>query len=155
MPVALNGKTVGSAAKPTVRTEADGSVVLDRGLVRERFTASADGIRQDFIINAAPEAISLRACPRPCPEECHCEQQRNDPGSVVLTLASGRRLAYSRLHVTDATGKELTARMEVPSAGGSELRIIVAAQDAQYPITIDPTITDEDWESMNRGSGDG
>ena len=31
-------------------------MVLERGLVKERFTASSDGIRQDFIISAAPEA---------------------------------------------------------------------------------------------------
>ena len=68
---------------------------------------------------------------------------------MTLTLDSGRRLSYGRLHVTDATGKELSARMEVPSSGGNELRIVVAASDARYPVTIDPTIIDEDWESMN------
>ena len=84
-------------------------------------------------------------------QNANVSMNEKNPGSVVLTLDSGRRLAYSRLHVTDAAGKELPARMEVPSAAGSEFRIIVAARDARYPVTIDPTITDEDWESMNPG----
>ena len=58
VPVALNGRALATPAKETIRTEADGSVVLERGPVEERFTASSDGIRQDFIISAAPLAFS-------------------------------------------------------------------------------------------------
>ena len=151
MPVALNGKALATAAKETIRTEADGSVMLDRGLVNERFTASSDGIRQDFIISAAPEASASEIVLGLAVRMPAVSANEKSPDSVVLTLDSGRRLAYSRLHVTDAAGKELKARMEAPSADGSEFRIIVAARDARYPVTIDPTITDEDWESMNPG----
>jgi hypothetical protein len=41
-------------------------------------------------------------------------QPAADGARLVLTR-SGRKIAYSRLRVTDATGKELTARMEVAS----------------------------------------
>ena len=29
--------------------------------------------------------------------------------------------------------------------------LLLLRSDARYPVTIDPTITDEDWESMNPG----
>ena len=119
--------------------------------MNERFTASADGIRQDFIIGAAPDASASELVLGLAVQNATVSASEKSPDSVVLTLDSGRRLAYSRLHVMDATGKELPARMEAPSSGGKEFRIIVAASDARYPVTIDPTITDEDWESMNPG----
>ena len=111
-PVALNGKTPASAAQQTVRTEADGSVLLERGQVNERFTASADGIRQDFIISAAPEAAPSELVLGLAVQNASVSINEKNSGSVMLTLDSGRRLAYSRLHVTDAAGKELPARME-------------------------------------------
>ena len=151
VPVALNGKTLATATKETLRTEADGSVMLERGQVQERFTASSDGIRQDFIISAVPVASVSELVLGLTVQNASVSASAKSPNSVMLTLDSGRRLAYSRLHVTDATGKELAARMEPPKGGGKEFRIVVAARDARYPVTIDPTITDEHWESMNTG----
>ena len=149
VPIALNGRALATTTKESVRSEADGSVVLDRGQVSERFMASSDGIQQDFIINAAPEASPSELVLGLAVNNATVSASEKNPGSMVVNLESGRRLAYSRLHVTDATGKELQARMEMPSTSGKEFRIIVAARDAHYPVTIDPTITDEDWESMN------
>jgi hypothetical protein len=38
-------------------------------------------------------------------------------GARLVLENSGRKIAYSRLRVTDAMGKELTARMEVVEEG--------------------------------------
>ncbi len=151
VPVALNGKELAATTKESIRTGADGSVVLNRGVVSERFTASSGGIRQDFIISAAPEPLASEFVLGLAVNNATLSASEKNPGSMVVTLDSGRRLAYSRLHVTDATGRELEARMDAPSTGGSELRIIVAAHDAQYPVTIDPTIIDEDWFALGTG----
>ena len=62
---------------------------------------------------------------------------------------SGRALAYSRLRVEDATGRELTARLEVLSA--DRLAVSVADANATYPVRIDPTFSDADWVSLNPG----
>ena len=80
---------------------------------------------------------------------------------------SGRKIAYSRLRVTDATGKELIARMEVSGGkdafhrvpivpegdqgrGGTHPYLVVVVNDAEavYPVRIDPTFSDANWSSM-------
>src|SRR5207244_1222128 len=64
----------------------------------------------------------------------------------------------SRLRVTDATGKELAARMEIfksNSESGKQkaeicpaLVVVVNDADAVYPVRIDPTFSDANWSSM-------
>jgi len=76
----------------------------------EEYTVSMDGVRQDFIIEQRPagpgqlrlELVVLGAKVEPLPD-----------GARLVLENSGRKIAYSRLRVTDAMGKELTARMEV------------------------------------------
>ena len=86
--------------------------------------------------------------------------------NLLCRQNSGRKIAYSRLRVTDATGKELPARMEILSSGGegaspksqvsnlkSELAVLVNDTDAVYPIRIDPTFSDANWISMGVSAG--
>ena len=71
-------------------------------------------------------------------------------GGARLRLdGSGRALAYSRLRAVDATGRELTARLEVLSA--DRLAVSVADANATYPVRIDPTFSDADWVSLSPG----
>jgi hypothetical protein len=68
-------------------------------------------------------------------------------GGVRLRLEGSERvLAYSRLRVEDATGRELTARLEVLSP--DRLAVSVADANATYPVRIDPTFSDADWVSL-------
>ena len=51
-------------------------------------------------------------------------------GARLVLENSGRKIAYSRLRVTDATGKELTARMEVSDGRDAFHRVpIVPGRD--------------------------
>jgi hypothetical protein len=115
-----------------------GTVVIDGQTVRfsrpgltEEYSVSMDGVRQDFVVMRSEECRAQN-------ENLQPEGVRNKPqGELVVTLAvsgarveattygaqlvleqSGRKIAYSRLRVTDAAGKELPARIEVqkPSA---------------------------------------
>jgi len=70
-------------------------------------------------------------------------------GARLRLEGSGRTLAYSRLRVEDATGRELSARLEVLSA--ARLAVSVADANATYPVRIDPTFSDADWVSLNPG----
>src|SRR5690349_994208 len=88
------------------------------GLVEE-YTVSMDGVRQDFIIEHPPLSPQLSTL-NPRPGELAVRlavsgaKVERAAGSAQLVLPnSGRKIAYSRLRVTDATGKELTAHMEV------------------------------------------
>jgi hypothetical protein len=64
---------------------------------------------------------------------------------------SRRVLAYTRLRVEDATGRELPARLQVLSA--DRLAVSVADANATYPVRIDPIFSDADWVSLGSVMG--
>ena len=84
--------------------------------------------------------------------------ERTAAGAQLVLAESGRKIAYSRLRVTDAAGKELPARMEVTEVAEDSafrtphsalsLAIVVDDTAAAYPIRIDPTFSDANWISM-------
>jgi len=63
-------------------------------------------------------------------------------GRVVLATLAGRRLAYGKLAVVDAAGRELRAQFEVPNTG--RLRIVLEDASAAYPVVVDPLLTETD-----------
>jgi hypothetical protein len=139
--------------QPSTVLPATGTVSVEDKLVRftrpcltEEYSVSVDGVRQDFVIAAPPAgAGDLRV-------ELALSGARAEAaaGGARLTLeGSGRALAYSRLRVEDATGRELTARLEVLSA--DRLAVSVADANATYPVRIDPTFSDADWVSLGSG----
>jgi hypothetical protein len=163
-----------------------GTVSLDGQSVRftrpglvEEYSVSMDGVRQDFIIEHPPINPQLPVLRSPPGEGGSTLNQR--PGELAVRLAvsgarvepsaggaqlvldnSGRKIAYSRLRVTDATGKELTARMEVlksnlesrkQKAEMGALVVVVNDADAVYPVRIDPTFSDANWISMGGIAG--
>jgi hypothetical protein len=103
-----------------------GMVTIDGQTVRctrpglvEEYSVSMDGVRQDFIIEYPPlnPAIStLNQRPGELVVRLAVSGAKVEPvagGAQLVLKHSGRKIAYSRLRVTDSTGKELTARMEV------------------------------------------
>jgi hypothetical protein len=151
-------------ARPTVRFPNTGEVSVADKLVRftrpgltEEYSVSVDGVRQDFIIESPPLA------PHPSPlnpsagdlrVELALSGARAEPtgsGARLSLDGSGRTLAYSRLRVEDALGRELMARLEVLSP--DRLAVVVADASATYPVRIDPTFSDADWVSLGSGMG--
>jgi hypothetical protein len=111
------------------------------GLVEE-YSVSVDGVRQDFVIRERPPGVGALAL------RLAVSGARVAPaafGAQLVLENSGRKIAYSRLRVTDATGRELSARMEVRTA---QLAVVVIDAGAVYPIRIDPTFSDANWISM-------
>ncbi|MBI4893844.1 MAG: carboxypeptidase regulatory-like domain-containing protein [Acidobacteria bacterium] len=84
-------------------------------------------------------------------------------GSLRLTASSradamefrspnGRILRYAGLRSWDAHGRTIPSRMELQ---GSQLRIIVDDAQAEYPLTVDPTFTQQAKLTVSGGkSGD-
>ena len=110
-----------------------------------------DGVRQDFVIEARstlnltlnPRAGTLRL-------ELDVTGARAEPlvnGARLVLDGSGRKLAYSRLRVVDAAGRELRAELQVITA--TRLAVVVDDAAATYPVQIDPTFSDADWISLN------
>ena len=73
----------------------------------------------------------------------------------LLDKATGTKvLDYDKLRVWDATGTELPARM-ASAKSGTELQLVVEDTHAGYPLTIDPTFTQQAFlKASNAGSGD-
>jgi hypothetical protein len=150
------------------------TVRLSRPGLTEEYSVSMDGVRQDFIVDQAP--------PGPTGGELVVKLAVNGAqveaaadGARLVLNHSGRKIAYSRLRVTDATGKELPARIEISSEGDEatslnssdlfgndveekslltpapsreELAVVVDDAEAVYPVKIDPTFSDANWVSM-------
>jgi hypothetical protein len=132
--------------------------------LREEYSVSMDGVRQNFIVEDSP--------PSPPGGELVVKlavsgaNVESAPYGARLVLEnSGRKIAYSRLRVTDATGKELPAWIEVcpvditgnffdeqslltPAPAKEELVVVVNDANAVYPVRIDPTFSDANWVSM-------
>src|ERR1019366_3716487 len=124
------------------------------GLTEEYFV-SVDGVRQDFVIESPP-LNPQRSTLNQSAGDLHVElalsgaRAEAAAGGARLRLeGSGRVLACRRLRVEDATGRELSARLEVLSA--DRLAVRVADANATYPVRIDPTFSDADWVSLNPG----
>ena len=148
-----------------IELSATGTVSIDGQSVRftrpglvEEYTTSMDGVRQDFVVLERPPGLGelvLRVA---------VSGARVEPaafGAQVVLANSGRKIAYNRLKVTDANGRELPARMEVATAPESKignqkseiLRVVVDDAEAVYPVRIDPTFSDANWSSMGGFAG--
>jgi hypothetical protein len=145
------------------------TVRFTRPGLTEEYSVSMDGVRQDFIVEQAP--------PGPPTGELVVElavtgaKVEEAPYGATLVLEnSGRKIAYSRLRVTDAKGRLLPAHIEISGRSfpppndsssfdiampplesiGSAQMLAVAVDDsgAAYPVRIDPTFSDDNWVSM-------
>jgi hypothetical protein len=86
------------------------TVRFSRPGLTEEYSVSMDGVRQDFIVEQAPSSPRGGELVVKLSVTGAQVEPAADGARLVLTH-SGRRIAYSRLLVTDATGKELQARM--------------------------------------------
>ncbi len=119
---------------PLIRT---GTVEVKDSLARfirlgvtEEYSVSMDGVRQDFIIAQRPAGEGALRVEL---DVAGARAEAAADGVRLVLDGSGRKIAYSRLRVVDAKGRELTARMEVVgsanrSAGFQTCRI------ADFPI---------------------
>jgi hypothetical protein len=168
-------------ADSSVQLARTGDVSIDGQTVRfvrpgltEEYSVSMDGVRQDFIVEQAPSSLTAGELVVTL-DVAGAKVEPAAYGARLVLENSGRKIAYSRLRVTDATGKELAARIEASSAevnvvdstswsdSGSifeelsvlpaatieaKLAVVVNDVGAAYPVRIDPTFSDANWISM-------
>jgi len=120
------GRTSGLAVVPE-----NGSVSVVAGVARltrpgvvEECSTSAAGVRQDFVVLQAPTGAGVLSLELGVMGGTVAARGQ----AVSLTLPSGRKLVYHRLHVTDATGRVLPATMLAPTP--TVIRIEVQDADA-------------------------
>jgi hypothetical protein len=150
------------------------TVRFTRPGLMEEYSVSMDGVRQDFLVQSAEDGGQRTEVRGQRSEGRVQNESRATEGELVVTLAvtgarvepttygaqlvlenSGRKIAYSRVHATDANGKELPARIEVQEKAESrkqkaEMSLAVVVNDAEavYPVRIDPTFSDANWVSL-------
>lgn len=126
----------------------DSAVVFARPGLVEEYRVGMDGVRQDFVVLERPGGDGELQV---LVEVAGAVAETAGEGIRLTLSGSGRKIAYSRLHVTDASGRELEARME--AVDGTRVRILVDDTDAVYPVRVDPTFSDADWVSMGGLAG--
>ncbi|HEU0011039.1 MAG TPA: hypothetical protein VFT34_14570 [Verrucomicrobiae bacterium] len=137
-------------AGATLLLERRGGVDLATGHARyirsrliEEYSVSVDGIRQDFLVTDPPAGTGPLRLELALPG---ARAEVSPDGAQLVLNESGRKLNYNRLRVTDATGRELAAWMELISP--TNLAVVVEDAGAVYPLRIDPTFSDANWSSM-------
>ena len=145
----IRGGSVTRLLDKGVIRSGDLAATFDRPHLIEEYRAGTEGIRQDFVIPSRPagggEDLTVEL------DLTGAVAEAAGYGAKLTLDDGGRELAYSRLLVTDATGAELTARMEVTTAHRIHLNVVDAA--ATYPIRIDPTFSDADWVAFGQFPG--
>jgi hypothetical protein len=153
-PVLLGLSLVGLGRGEALTPVAPGEVTSEGARVEIRrpdlvewYANSAAGLEQGFTLSERPDgegALALELAVEQASASLRGER-------VILTTAVGRRLAYGKLEVVDATGATVAARLEVPDP--LRVRLVVADAGAQYPLTIDPLLTETADTQLESGQG--
>lgn len=114
-------------------------VLYRRGPVTEWYVNRPGGLEQGFDVlepPGEPEAALVLALAVDGSLALAVEQD-----AAVFSDDSGRTVVrYDGLRAWDATGRSLPVSME---GHGRELRLVVEARDARFPVTVDPTFRHE------------
>jgi hypothetical protein len=150
---------VQDAAAPARALPDTGTVLVAGKLVRfirpgliEEYSVSTEGVRQDFVVTQRPEGAGELRLQL---DVSGAKVQSTAYGVQLVLPRSKREIAYGRLRVTDAMGRELPVRIDVEhGAICPTLAVLVNDADAMYPVRIDPTFSDANWSAMGSGIND-
>ncbi|MEM7287584.1 MAG: hypothetical protein AAF480_14630 [Actinomycetota bacterium] len=136
-PVGLSTSTIGSGpVGSAVVVETAAGVELVRAGVTEYFHTVAEGIEHGYVIDTPMHAggdLVIRV-------DVAASGLAFVGEDVLIDRADGTQLWYRDLFVFDATGAELPASMGID---GTTITLNVDTTGAVYPITVDPTITED------------
>ena len=127
----------------------------DGGAISEWYVNRASGLEQGFTIAQAPgkrragEKLNLWL-----KLSGDLQARSAESGQAILFngRGAGAGLRYDKLHAFDTTGREIEARMKL---AGDQVRIEVSDEGAIYPVTIDPTLTQQQkLEASDAMAGD-
>ncbi|MFN8493559.1 MAG: PxKF domain-containing protein [Caldilineaceae bacterium] len=157
LPFRVQASAIGRGQGTARRLAPTGTVTVANGLARwsrpgvvEEYSASTDGVRQDFLLRERPSGQgALRLELTVAGATLHSAAD----GVRLQLNATGRTLAYHRLQVSDAQGQRLPAHMQVLTP--TRLTIVVdeagAAAPVTWPLRIDPTFSDANWLPLGTG----
>ncbi len=106
-------------------------------ILTERWVNSAIDLEQWFFLNQRPSAAAsgqLLTLQLTVDSDLSATQTGN---SIRFMNSSGTTITYNKLKVWDATGRNLSAQMQLT---GQQLSLVIDDSGARYPLTIDPSI---------------
>ena len=134
---------------PSVQpTQQAGDTVYRSGDVTESFSKSSGGIEQTLRLSRRPGGRGPLVVDLPV---SGLVAQSASGGALALEHNGQKMLGYRGLQVTDTTGARIPARL---STSGGAVRIVVDDDTARYPLTIDPTWTQQAELSASDGAPD-
>ncbi len=102
----------------------------------ERWTNTAAGTEQWFIVNSRPETKAATAQPLSLTLALNSDLAISQQDNQSLSFSGdNRQISYDKLKVWDSRGQQLTAAMQLDK---NLLTLSVDDRNAVYPITIDP-----------------
>ena len=124
---------------PTAKPELlENRLLIRHATFTEEFINSENGVRQNFMIEQAPEGTNELIV------KLHVHgmsvQNSDTPNELLFFSKDDKahpRLIYRDLECWDAENQPLTARL---TAKDQEIRITVNVRGAAYPVTIDPIV---------------
>ena len=140
---AIGYQTLQTLKRPETISQKDFTVTYqwDDNL-REWWVNSDQQLEQWFVLQHKPEGddnqhpLTLQMTLQ---SELKAELKRN---TLTFTDETGTSISYKKLKVWDAQGKTIPAQMQL---AGNTLSLLVNDQQAQYPLTIDPSFTQQDY----------
>jgi hypothetical protein len=128
-----------------------------RGDLTEWYVNDERGLEQGFTLQSPPLARSSSPLLLELALSGDLSPHLADDGAAVEFATPGgvRVLRYSDLHVTDATGHELAAHMQLaPSPTAQDgLHMVIDDAHAVYPIHVDPVATTPNWTAVSDQAG--
>jgi hypothetical protein len=132
------------------RVEIKHSHAPNSAQIVEWYTNTPQGIEQGFLLHHRPAQSASSDSMRVVMELQGEWKAKLEPNGQAVTLQQGSAiLHYDQLHTFDATGRELASRMEV---NGTELALVIDDKNALWPLTIDPTISQQTQLISNNGA---
>ncbi|WP_168205823.1 MBG domain-containing protein [Geobacter sp. FeAm09] len=141
-------------ALPSASPEAKANrVEYRRGDVTEWYVNGPLGLEQGFTLSRAPESrgAGTLSLALQLPDKMQARVAENKTDVSMIGQGDASSLSYGKLAAWDATGKSLRAWFET---GRSGLQIRVDDSGAQYPITIDPLVQQQELTASDPAVSD-
>lgn len=132
-----DGKLLYTAEPESAVTHSENKAVIDHGYFSEEFINSEEGIRQNFIIEQAPEGVKSLEVKLAVSGATVRDMGQNEFHFITGVTKNGQpnELVYNGLKCWDADGKILDATL---AYANERIEIKVGVENASFPVTIDP-----------------
>ena len=148
----LAGYGYGDRLRKPARAKLTGNanrVEYQRGDLIEWYVNGSQGLEQGFTLAHRPGTGRERAPLVVVLDAAGGLLPARKADSVLFESGNGVVLRYAGLEALDARGRILPSRLELR---GREIRLIVEDRDAQYPLVIDPTWTQQQELAASDGA---